>query len=349
MTLRRFTPKQRNMLLQTLRYALNVRADHALPKMFLLPVAVALRPGSWDELATRFDLSSDKTDPRRMAFENARALYVRSRQYGYALVTCERLFSIDMVPDAPPDDADRDHGRDLAGLPVPSRSHRSPGKPAKAEPGNAGAASEPARMDRPNTSPPPREGGPPGTPPVAQAPVAQAHAKPKRPVRTPLERRMFHPNQRKDILKLFCRAFDLDAEAGLPAFLKEEIAIPLRIGCARDLEQRYNVPTRPKNDFRRIAFVRAMSRYAKSRAYQHAILTCETRFTIDMEPAEPITEKSRQFAISTLQELNKRQRKQEERARIQNAEALQDAASHLPLQPAADDTDRQGKQPKDAE
>ena len=339
MKLRGFTPKQYNMLLQTLRYALNVKAVRDLPKVFQLPVAVALRPGSWDELAARFGLSPDKTEPRRMAFESARALYCRSTQYGYALATCERLFSIDMIPDAPPDDADRDHGRALAGLPALRRPRRGPDKAAKATTATAGATSDLARLDRPETSPPPREGASSGTPPVARA-----HAPPKRPLRSPEERRMFNPDQRRDILDLLCHAFGLDDEAGLPAYLKEEIAIPLRIGSAEVLELRYNVPSEHKEHPRTIAFRRAMFRYARSRAYQHAILNCETRFTIDMEPAEPITDDARQHAISNLREMNKRRQdrqEREERARMQAAEARPETASHPPAQPAADDTGRQ--------
>lgn len=110
---RRFLPKQHAAILRSLRYALGISSDGDLPRVFRLPVAVALKPGSRGELAARFDVPGDKADPRRMAFETALALYCRSRQYGYALLTCERRYSIDMEPDIPPGNEDREHGRAL--------------------------------------------------------------------------------------------------------------------------------------------------------------------------------------------------------------------------------------------
>ena len=101
------------MILQTLRYALRVKSDADLPKVFQLPVA--LKPGSWEELAARFNVPRDESDPRRRALGSIMAMYCRSRQYGHALLTCDQFFSIDMEPSEPPESADREPGRALTG------------------------------------------------------------------------------------------------------------------------------------------------------------------------------------------------------------------------------------------
>ena len=56
-----FSQKQRETILQTLRHALRVKSDADLPKVFQLPVAVALKPGSWEELAARFNVPRDES------------------------------------------------------------------------------------------------------------------------------------------------------------------------------------------------------------------------------------------------------------------------------------------------
>ena len=123
---RMLPPKQHGTFLQTPRYAIRIKSDAELPKVFQLPVAVALKPGSQQELATRFKVPENKTDPRRTAFESAMAMYCRSSQYGHALLTCAQFFSIDIKPAGPPDNEDREHGRALTGTPVRKRSHVVP-------------------------------------------------------------------------------------------------------------------------------------------------------------------------------------------------------------------------------
>ena len=306
-----FLPKQRDTILQTLRYALRVKSDADLPKVFQLPVAVALKPGSWDELAARFNVPAGKTDPRRMAFESARALYCRSSQYGHALLNCEQLFSIDMEPDGPPGPADRKLGRALLGQPAQAK----PGKTGKAE--RSGPPPEPTTVGRSEASVPSPENEHSARHPTVQA-TPDKPAAPNHPQRSPLERRKFHPVQRQKILEHFRIVLGLDSKGDLPAYLKEELAVPLRVGYSKDLVLRYNVPRR-KKDPRSVAFGRAMDRYTNSRAYQHALLTCETRFTIDMEPAEPITDADREQAIATLGEMNRRRQERESRNQLRQA------------------------------
>ena len=296
---RMFPPKQRNTFLQTLRYAIRIKSDADLPKVFQLPVAVALKPGSQEELATRFKVPENKTDPRRSAFESAMAMYCRSSQYGHALLTCDQLFSIDMKPAGPPGNEDRELGQALTGTLVRNKSHVIPRPPSGAN--NPAPTPKRSRMDKSVSG---SEAGQPAGQPEAQAKPEQP-AEPVRPTRSPRERQQFHPVQRQRILDGFCRVFGVDSEAELPAYLLHDIAVPLQVGYSRKLSERYNVPRRGK-DPRAGAFGTAMTRYTNSRAYQHALLNCETRFTIDMTPAEPITDEDREQAIITLRELNRR-------------------------------------------
>ena len=62
MQLRCFSQKQRETILQTLRHALRVKSDADLPKVFQLPVAVALKPGSWEELNALLSEIKDRFD-----------------------------------------------------------------------------------------------------------------------------------------------------------------------------------------------------------------------------------------------------------------------------------------------
>ena len=123
---RMLPPKQHGTFLQTLRYAIRIKSDADLPKVFQLPVAVALKPRSQEELATRFKVPENKTDPRRSAFESAMAMYCRSSQYGHALLTCDQFFSIDMKPAGPPGIEGRELGQALTGTPARKKSHVIP-------------------------------------------------------------------------------------------------------------------------------------------------------------------------------------------------------------------------------
>ena len=341
MKLRQFPPKQRNTILQTLRYALNVKSEDDLPRVFRLPVAVALKPGSKEELAARFNVPGHKTDPRRMAFGSAMALYCRSSQYGHALITCEHLYSIDMEPDAPPSSEDRNHGRALTGQSVRKGAHLIPRKALKVGADGAQPAPKRTRADRSRsrdeiTDHPTRQSADPSKP----------DGSPGRdqPPRSPQERRQFHPDQRRQLLELFRTALSVESVEDLPAFLKEEIAIPLRIGCHKDLILRYNLPKDDGKAPRAVAFQRAIFRYTRCRAYQHALLNCETRFTIDMEPAEPVTEEHRKIAIATLRAMNKRRQEYEERTRLEQERqdgtdtASGEAATRAAVPPTAGET-----------
>ena len=143
---RMLPPKQHGTFLQTPRYDIRIKSDAELPKVFQLPVAVALKPGSQQELATRFKVPENKTDPRRTAFESAMAMYCRSSQYGHALLTCAQLFSIDIKPAGPPDNEDREHGRALTGTPVRKRSHVVPRPSSEAN--NPAPTPKPTRMEK---------------------------------------------------------------------------------------------------------------------------------------------------------------------------------------------------------
>ena len=81
--------------------------------------------------------------------------------------------------------------------------------------------------------------------------------------------------------------------------------VPLQVGYSRELRELYNVPRHGKNP-RACAFGMAMTWYTNSRAYQLALLHCETRFTIDMTPSEPITDEKREQAVVTLRGMNRR-------------------------------------------
>ena len=302
MTQRCFLPEQHRTFLQTLRYAVRIKSDADLPKVFQLPVAVALEPSSWKELADRFKVPGNKTDPHRTAFESAMAMYCRSSQYGYALLTCDQLYSIDMKPAGPPGSEDREHGRVLTGTPARGGSHVVPHPPGKAN------SSAPA--------PKPTRTGKSGSGGEAVQPAAQVRPEeptgPKHPQRSRRERQQFHPVQRQKILEKFCWALDLDSEDELPAYLQHELVVPLRVGYSGDLARRYNLVRRKKNPKGAVLGV-AMSQYTSSRAYQHALLNCETRFTIDMIPAEPITDVDREQAIATLGEMNRWREEQKQR------------------------------------
>ena len=298
MMLRMLPPKQHSTFRQTLRYAIRVKSDADLPKVFLLPVAVALKPGSQEELATRFKVPENKADPRRIAFESAMAMYCRSSQYGHALLTCDQFFSIDMKPAGPPGNEDRELGQALAGTSSHKKSHVIPRPSSDAN--NPAPTPNRTRM---NKSVSEGEAGQPAEQPEAQAKPVRP-AEPARPTRSLRERQQFHPVQRQKILDGFCRVLGVDSEADLPAYLQHDMVVPLQVGYSKELSERYNVPRRG-NDPRAGAFGMAMTRYTNSRAYQHALLHCETRFTIDMTPAEPITDEDREQAIVTLREINR--------------------------------------------
>ena len=309
---RMLPPEQHATFRQTLRYAIRVRSDAGLPKVSLLPVAVALKPGSQEELATRFRVPENRTDPRRIAFESAMAMYCRSSQYGHALMTCDQLFSIDMKSARPPGNEDRELGQALTGTPARKKSHVIPRLSSDAN--NSASTPKPTRMEKSVSG---SEVGQPAGQTEAQAKPEQP-AEPARPTRSPREQQQFHPVQRQRILDGFCRVLGVDSEAELPAYLQHEMVVPLQVGYSKKLCERYNVPRRGK-DPRAGAFGTAMTRYTNSRAYQHALLHCETRFTIDMTPAEPITDEDREQAITTLREINRRKSERMQREALNQA------------------------------
>ena len=309
---RMLPPKQHGTFLQTLRYAIRIKSDADLPKVFQLPVAVALKPGSQEELATRFNVPENRTDPRRIAFESAMAMYCRSNQYGHALMTCDQLFSIDMKPAGLPGNEDRELGQALTGTAARKRSHIIPRPSSDAN--NPAPTPKRSRMDKSVSG---GDAAQSAGQPEAQAKPEQP-AEPARPTRSLRERQQFHPVQRQRILDGFHRVLGVDSEAELPAYLLHDMAVPLQVGYSRELSERYNVPRRGK-DPRAGAFGTAMTRYTNSRAYQHALLHCETRFTIDMTPAEPITDEDREQAIIALRELNRRKSERTQREALNQA------------------------------
>lgn len=254
MKLRLFSPKQRSMLMQTLRYALQVSSVDKLPKVFQLPAAVALKPGSWDELAKRYNIPDEKTAARRTALESAKALYCRSDQYAHAVRNCEQLFSIDLDPAGAPARTEVQTGTDLS----------SDSKTA---------------TDRKNATP------------------AKGRT-PERTRRSPEKMRRFHPEQHAKLQARFCGVFGVTRD-DLPALLKHPLATPLKIGADKDLVKRFNLPD-DKTAPERRKLSTAIRRYVLSSQYHHAVLNCATRFTIDMDPDEAITDTDRNNAINWL-------------------------------------------------
>ena len=226
MMLRMLPPKQHSTFRQTLRYAIRVKSDADLPKVFLLPVAVALKPGSQEELATRFKVPENKTDPRRIAFESAMAMYCRSSQYGHALLTCDQLFSIDMKPAGPPGNEDRELGQALAGTSAHKKSHVIPRPSSDAN--NPAPTPNRTRM---NKSVSEGEAGQPAEQPEAQAKPVRP-AEPARPTRSLRERQQFHPVQRQKILDGFCRVLGVDSD-GFCRVLGVDSEGPARLSAAR--------------------------------------------------------------------------------------------------------------------
>ncbi|MDE0713976.1 MAG: ProQ/FINO family protein [Gammaproteobacteria bacterium] len=302
-----FSQKQRETILQTLRHALRVKSDADLPKVFQLPVAVALKPGSWEELAARFNVPRDESDPRRRALGSAMAMYCRSRQYGHALLTCDQFFSIDMEPSEPPGSADRERGRTLTGPP----SHKGPAPVSRniRETDKAASPTGPAPADRGRASVPSDRTehvtGQPADQKQSNATLAGKRKSGRSPP-TPMQLRTFHPDHMEKYRARFCKALAV-TEENLPAFLAQPFAVPLKIGAWDDLIERYGL----KSSGRHLLHT-ALRGYCRSYHYQHAILNCDTRFSIDMEPDAAITEDARQHAIERLRDLAKRRKARRE-------------------------------------
>ncbi|WP_419741231.1 ProQ/FINO family protein [Ruegeria sp.] len=311
MHLRCFPERRRRTILQTLRYALRLKPADALPKVFQLPVAVALTPGSPEELATRFNVPRDSANPYRVAFESALALYCRSPQYGHALLHCEHLFTIDMDPAETPDRTDRDRGRELAGLPP-----RRPRRPERTRAGgNSGARHKegpPSGAQKPSEQ----------TPPAATTRTQDTGPDAGRPPRrAPQEMQKLFPEQRDRLIGGFCRALSIEPGSdALPAFLRESRAIPLKIGSYDDLVDRFGL-AQDADGKRKLH--QAFRSYCRTTQYLRAIANTKTRFTVDMEPAEPIEEEYRQDAIRQL-----RQRSEDRKQK--NAQNAPPAAPETP-------------------
>ena len=310
MMLRCFEVKQRDTILQTLRYALRVKSAEALPKAFQVPVAVALKPGSWDELAARFNLTEDKTDPRRSAFESAMRLYSGSSQYGHALLTCEQLYSIDMEPAGPPGDAERERGLTLTGQPPRKGSHLVSSKANKAE--SAAPVPKSAKRGAPGSDDDAakRTGGP-SEARAKTDPASTPDRTTDRPPVDPMRARTFNLHQIENYRAQFCEALAV-AEPDLPKFLALPFAVPLKIGTYEELINRFNLQKADKS--RQLEQMRKMLRlYCRCSQYQHAMLNSDTRFSIDMKPDTEITEEMRDHAVNRLRSIANRNRRHEER------------------------------------
>jgi len=236
-----------------------------------------------------------------MAFDSAMALYCRSSQYGHALLTCETLFSLDMDPAGPPTTADRENGRALIRTQTrgaQSAKSRNPGKGVKSAP-----APEP---DGKKTGP--ADGQPAARETVDAKPGSDDRNR-GRP--TPMQLRTFHPGQIGEMRARVRTALSITG-GDLPAFLAEPVAIPLKIGTREDLAARFGLPEDPAAPERR-ALNKVLGRYCRSFQYQHAILGNETRFSIDMKPDDPITDKDRHNAIQQLRHLSKLRMARKER------------------------------------
>ena len=113
------------------------------------------------------------------------------------------------------------------------------------------------------------------------------------------ERRRFTPEQYGTILQALYNAFQINSDADLPALFQQPAAVTLVLTTFDDLIARYQIPGTQKHH-RYQALDHALKLYCTSSQYSHAMITGDTRYNLDMEPGDPLTDADRKSGQNRL-------------------------------------------------
>jgi len=122
-----------------------------------------------------------------------------------------------------------------------------------------------------------------------------------------IARRRFRPEFLAEIQAQLREAFGLAEDDPLPDVFRVPIAVPLKIGIAPDLQNRYRLRN-PNHPGHRL-LKGTLKRYCRSVQYHHAILSTRTRFDMNLKPAQNITDKDRHDARIKLEWYEKKRKK----------------------------------------
>lgn len=118
--------------------------------------------------------------------------------------------------------------------------------------------------------------------------------------------RAFHPRFRDRLLLGVANAFGLAAVEELPAYFLQELVFPARIGLAADLKERFGPPQdKTVRGTRRMV----LNLYFGSFQYHQAILQCEHRMDLDLDPAGQILPDERARSMKILFDLKQQKLK----------------------------------------
>jgi len=121
-----------------------------------------------------------------------------------------------------------------------------------------------------------------------------------------LERR-FPPEQHEAILQALRTALQIEADEKLPSLFRQPEAVALALTTFEDLVGHYRVPKNHDHS-RYQALEHALKLYCTSSQYSHAMIACNHRHTLDMEPGDPLTDTDRKSGQNRLRTRNAGQR-----------------------------------------
>lgn len=127
-----------------------------------------------------------------------------------------------------------------------------------------------------------------------------AHPDPdKAPDQEVLEQRRFTPEQHEAILQVLRIACQIGSDEDVPPLFRLPVAVVMTHTTFSDLAVRYRVPENHKHP-RHQALDHALKLYCTSSQYSHAMITGDRRYTLDMEPGDPLTDADRQSGENRL-------------------------------------------------
>ncbi len=135
---------------------------------------------------------------------------------------------------------------------------------------------------------------------LTRAPAAETSKKPRSTSGSPgMDRRRFKRIFFAEIQAQLREALGLTEDDTLPDVFRVPFAVPLKIGIAPDLQNRYGLrdPKHPRYKL----LTKVLKRYCQSTQYHYAILNAKTRFNMNLKPAQPITDEDRQNARIKLE------------------------------------------------
>ena len=133
-----------------------------------------------------------------------------------------------------------------------------------------------------------------------------ANSKAEKAAKQKFEKLYFSEEFLRDWRAELCHSLNLKSVEELPALFRMPLALPAEIGTFKILKTRYEI----RGDRARKNLSRALWRYFSSDQYAEAILTIETRRTLEMKESVPVNDYDRKRYRKRLKRKHQKRKRQ---------------------------------------